>query len=135
MIGKLRHVFDSLRREHGEWTLFAVLERPRRAVAHWDLVVAAPWLPFTTKPDDLEMILEKLNEVTTPWERMDFGIILIVREPAAIEAAARSLLDGRPIEHPVGLVRRRNFAFGGRLLRRGYVWAANPPKPAAVPAA
>jgi hypothetical protein len=135
MIGKLRHVFDSLRREHGEWDLFAVLERPRRAVRQWDLVVAAPWLPYNTKLDDLTMIMGKLDEVTTIREREDFGTVRVLREPAAIEAAARSLLDGRSIDHPVGLVRRKHFAFGGRLLRRGYVWAANVPEPAAAPAA
>jgi hypothetical protein len=137
MIRHLRHVFESLRREHGEWSLFAVLQRPRRAVSHWDIVVAAPWLPYNTKLDDLKMIFAKLDEVTTPLERLDLGIVLILRERSDIAGAAESLLDGRSIDHPVGLVLRKNFDFRGQRLRRGYIWAANPAliAPPAVPAA
>ena len=136
MIGKLRHLFESLRQEHGEWTLFAVLQRPRRAVRHWDLVMAAPWLPNDSRSTDLGMMFEKLDEVSTTQEQADIGIVLRLRDPADIADAAAELLNGRPIDHPVGLVRRRNFDFRGQSLRRGYVWAANPPVPvAAVPAA
>ena len=137
MIGMLRHVFDELRRQYDEWTLFAVLQRRRKAVRHWDLVVAAPWLPDDSRSTDLEMILAKLDEVSTLDDRMDVGIILRLRDPIDVADAAAELLGGRPIDHPVGLVRRKNFDFRGRTLRRGHIWAANLPTAAAaaVPAA
>ena len=133
MIGKFRHVFDSLRQEHGEWTLFAVLQRPWRAASHWGVVAAAAWLP-QGRLRDLDVILGKLNAVSTPEERTDLGLIRLLHRPADITAAINVLLNGRAIDRPVGLVRRKNLDFMGRRLHRAYVWAANPsPTAASLP--
>ena len=135
MMGRLRHLFDALRRRRGEWTLFAVMYRGRRELRPWDLIVAAPWFSDAHRTRDRGEIVETLREVSSIHEMADLGMVLMLIDPADVETAARTLLNGRTIDHPIGLVRRKNFTFGGQLLRRGYIWAANLPEPAAVPAA
>ncbi len=131
MIGRLRHVFESLRQRKGEWTLFAVLQRTWRQGSDWDLVLSAPWLPAATRMQNRGLISDTLREVSTPHEMTELNIVLLLTDPADVAAAAGSLLNGRAIAHPIGLVRRKRFDFRGQTLRRGYVWAANLPTVAA----
>ena len=46
-------------------------------------------------------------------------------ETSRLQAA--QVVRDRPIDHPVGLIRRKGFDLSGRYFRRGYVWAANRP--------
>lgn len=134
MMGHLRHVFNALRDRRGEWTLFAVLKRPRRELARWNVVMAAPWMP-TRSFDDTRLFLGTFHEVAAPEESRELGGVFIFHDSAQIAGAAATLLAGRAIEQPVGRVRRTNFSFRSRSISRGYVWAANLPTAAAVPAA
>ncbi len=132
MMGHYRHLFNALRGRHGEWTLFAVLRRPRKCLGRWNVVVAAPWMPQARMFDDTRLILATLHEVATPQQVFDSGAFILTN-PDQIAATAGQLLAGRPIDRPVGRVRRRDVDFHGLAYSRGYVWAAN--LPAAVPAA
>jgi hypothetical protein len=137
MTGVLRHVFEALRVRRGEWTLFAVLYRGRRELEPWDIMVAAPWITDSQRLQATGEILGVLREVATPKELNDLGMVVRLTSPDQVATAARELLNGRSIDHPVGLVRRKNFVFSGQSLRRAYIWAVNLPEPtaAATPAA
>ena len=135
MIGHMRHLFGVLRERRGEWTLFAVLRRPRPALRPWAVVAAAPWLAGLKPFEDMRLILDTLDEAASPAEVAEVGGVFILTDPAEIVAAAQTLLAGRPIDSPVGLVRRSHFDFRSRAIRRGYVWAANLPVASAAAAA
>ncbi len=135
MMGHMRHLFNALRRRHGEWTLFAVLRRPRKVSGRWNLVVAARWLIKSRLFDDMRLILDALHEVAAPEGMSEIGGVFIFSEPDQVADAADVLLNGRSIQRPVGLVRRKNFYFRDRSVSRGYIWAANLPTPASAAAA
>jgi hypothetical protein len=115
-------VYDMLRRAHGEFDFFALLE-PEEALGKWDLMLSAPWLKDTMECRGL--IGKATSKHLTRWDWNSIGMTVI--RPAdydGIPALAATQPPG--VAFPATVA---NVEIGGAPIRQAIIFKLPPAPP------
>jgi hypothetical protein len=126
LLAKLRDLEAEVRRERGEFSLFALLQRDD-AYGKWDLVVAAPWIG-NWNMKDLQYLTDKVTARLTERELLSLSMVTIV---SPNDEPVQRLIREHPVSPDESPVEVHDWDYDGMAITRGYILTARP-APAAM---
>jgi hypothetical protein len=127
LLAKLRDLEAEVRRERGDFSLFALLQR-EDAYGKWDLVVAALWIG-DWNIEDLQYLCDKVTARLTERELLSLAFVTIVSPD---DEPVQRLIREYPVSSDEKPVEIRDWDYNGMAIERGYILTARPTAAAAT---